>query len=227
MREASKTNLIREKSFAQTYLKGAVLDIGAGSDLVCPWAQSFDVEDGDANYLSRYFNEESFDAVHSSHSLEHMENPIDAINQWWSLVKPGGFLILVVPEENLYEQGLWPSVFSDQHISTFRLGGETSWSPVSFDVKSLCQSLPHAEIVSALIQSNGYDHNLVFPKGVKPKKIKQPLKTLISMAKRVPIIGAQLKEDILKKLIPFGYPYDQTRGNVLAQIEIIVKKAAK
>lgn len=225
MREASKTNLIREKSFARTYLQGTVLDIGAGSDLVCPWAQSFDVEDGDANYLSRYFSEESFDVVHSSHSLEHMDNPLDAINQWWMLVKPGGYLILVVPEENLYEQGLWPSVFSNQHRSTFRLGGETSWSPVSFEIRNLCDSLPGAKIVSASIQSNGYDHNLIFPKGVNPKKIKQPLKTLISMAKRLPVIGAQLKEVILKKLIPYGYPYDQTQGNVLAQIEIIVKKA--
>lgn len=227
MHEASKTNLIRDKSFAQKYLQGTVLDIGAGGDLVCHWAQSFDVEDGNANHLVNYFKEESFDVVHSSHSLEHMDDPFNAINQWWSLVKPGGFLIVVVPEENLYEQGLWPSMFSDQHRSTFRLGGETSWSPVSFEIKNLCQSLPCAEVVSASIQSNGYDHDLVFPKGLKPKKVKQPLKTLISIAKRVPMIGGQLKEVVLKKLIRYGYPYDQTQGNVLAQIEIIVKKASK
>ncbi len=55
MKEASKTNRIRPADFAATYLKGRVLDIGAGDDLVCPWAQGFDVEDGDANHLDRHF----------------------------------------------------------------------------------------------------------------------------------------------------------------------------
>ena len=226
MREASKTNLIRENSFAQTYLQGKVLDIGAGGDLICPWAQSFDVEDGDANYLDSYFQSQTFDVVHSSHSLEHMNDPVASINRWWSLIKPNGYLIVVVPEENLYEQGLWPSVFSNEHRSTYRLGGNTSWSPVSFEIRDLCQSLPSAVVISAKLQSNEYDHNLIFPKGLLPKKIKQPLKTFISVVRRLPIIGEQLKDKILRALVKYGYPYDQTQHRALAQIEIIVKKGA-
>lgn len=225
MREASKTNLIRDKSFAETYLQGKVLDIGAGGDLICPWAQSFDVEDGDANHLDRYFQAQTFDVVHSSHSLEHMNDPVAAIKRWWSLVKPNGYLIVVVPEENLYEQGLWPSVFSNEHRSTFRLGGDESWSPVSHDITSLCKSLPFAVVISATLQANGYDHDLIFPKGIKPKKIKQPLKTVISMIRRLPMAGEDLKDKILRRMVRYGYPYDQTQKGALAQIEIIVKKA--
>jgi len=73
-------------------------------------------------------------------------------------------------------------------------------------------------------QSHGYSRDLMFPKGLKPKRIKQPLKTWISLIKRIPFVGSQLKEDFLKSLIKHGYPYDQTQKDALAQIEIIVKK---
>lgn len=224
MREASKTNLIRDLSFAMQYLQGQVLDIGAGTDLVCPWARSFDVEDGDANHITRYFEREVFDTVHSSHSLEHMDHPVQALEGWWELVKPNGYLIVVVPDEDLYEQGMWPSFFSSEHRSTFRLGSDQSWSPVSFDLKKLCEALPGAQVVSAQKQSHGYSPKLIFPKGLQPKRIKQPLKTLISMIKRVPFVGPKLKDDVLKSLIKRGYPYDQTMKDALAQIEIVVKK---
>lgn len=224
MREASKTNLIRDPSFAVKYLQGRVLDIGAGTDLVCPWAKSFDIEDGDANHMTRYFQAGSFDTVHSSHSLEHMDNPKSALEDWWQLVKPEGYLIVIVPDEDLYEQGIWPSFFSNEHKSTFRLNSDTSWSPVSWNLTEMCQALPSALVVSVQQQSHGYDRDLIFPNGMQPKKIKQPLKTIVSMIKRIPCIGPKLKDDFLRSLIKYGYPYDQTQKNALAQIEIIVKK---
>ncbi len=49
MDEASKTNAIRKPDFFTKYLGGRVIDIGAGPDLVCEWAERFDIEDGDAN----------------------------------------------------------------------------------------------------------------------------------------------------------------------------------
>jgi SAM-dependent methyltransferase len=224
MNEASKTNRIRPADFAATYLKGRVLDIGAGDDLVCPWAQGFDVEDGDANHLDRHFTAGSFDTLHSSHSLEHMNNPVHAIEGWWSLVKPGGFLVVVVPDEDLYEQGLWPSFFSDEHKSTFRLNKRDSWSPVSHDLKALCQSLPHANVLSIERQMQGYDERLLFKPGLRPRKIRGALKMILSVIKRTPWVGVRWKDLCLRHLVRHGYPYDQTQGDALAQIQIIVQK---
>lgn len=224
MHEASKTNQIREANFSEKYLTGNVLDIGAGADLVCPWARGFDVEDGDANVINNYFADESFDTVHSSHSLEHMRDPVSAIFGWWRLVKSGGFLIVVVPDEDLYEQGIWPSFFSNEHKSTFRLGGDKSWSPVSYDIKRLAESLPHSQVVSALQHSHGFDHSLIFPHGARPKKIGKILKVFLSILKRIPYRGSNIKEHTLKALVKNGYPFDQTANGALAQIEIIVKK---
>jgi hypothetical protein len=70
-------------------------------------------------------------------------------NWWWALVKPGGYLVIVVPDEDLYEQGMWPSRFNTDHKATFNLGESKSWSPVSYDIEALVQALPRAEIIEA------------------------------------------------------------------------------
>ena len=140
MDEAKKTNLIRGDAFMSQYFQGKVIDIGAGNDLVCPGAERFDLEDGDANVITRYRQPDSYDCVHSSHCLEHMHDPAAALKEWWALVKPGGYLVTVVPEEDLYEQGIWPSVFNKDHKATFTLKKGRSWSPVSFNVENLIAS---------------------------------------------------------------------------------------
>lgn len=111
-----------------------MLDIGAGPDPVTPECVSFDIEDGDANHMLEYFKIETFDTVYSSHCLEHMHDAIACLGEWWSLVKKGGYMVTVVPHEDLYEQRVWPSVFNEDHKWTFRASGNASWSPVSINI---------------------------------------------------------------------------------------------
>tara|TARA_B100000929_G_scaffold194153_1_gene153930 strand:- start:869 stop:1180 length:312 start_codon:yes stop_codon:yes gene_type:complete len=103
MDEAKKTNNIRGKVFLEKYFSGKIIDIGAGEDLVCDAAERFDQDDGDANHITRYRDLDTYDTVHSSHCLEHMHDPEKALLEWWKLIKPGGYLVLVVPDEDLYE----------------------------------------------------------------------------------------------------------------------------
>jgi SAM-dependent methyltransferase len=224
MQEASKTNKVRGELFIQNYLQGRVLDIGAGNDLVCSWAQSFDLQHGDANNIQNHLSKGSFDTVHSSHCIEHMHDPVKALNNWWSLVKPGGFMILVAPDEDLYEQGIWPSFFNPDHKHTFRLDKSTTWSPVSYELRQLCAALPGSQILSADIQSEHYDDRLRFRADTKPRKIRHPIKLVISIVKRIPMLGNKLHHWFESKLVPYGYPFDQTRGLALAQIQIVIKK---
>jgi len=44
---------------------------------------------------------ESYDFVFSSHSLEHIANPLKAINEWLRIVKNGGYIIIIVPEKSV------------------------------------------------------------------------------------------------------------------------------
>jgi SAM-dependent methyltransferase len=228
MREASKTQDIRPLNFSDEYLSGRVLDIGAGDDLVCAWAEGFDLIHGDANRIDQYFEPNTFDSVHSSHCLEHMIDPIKALMGWWAVLKPNGYLILVVPHEDLYEQTIWPSIFNADHKSTFRLNQKESWSPVSYDALEICANLPNQQIISAEIHDNHYDYSLQYKGGMNYCK-KKPVftKWLLSLAKRLPFIGDSLKRLTCGLLVNrYQFPIDQTLGKASAQIQIVVKKLA-
>ena len=43
---------------------------------------------------------EVYDFLFSSHSLEHIANPLKAINEWLRVIKHGGYIIIIVPEKS-------------------------------------------------------------------------------------------------------------------------------
>jgi SAM-dependent methyltransferase len=93
----------------------------------------------------------SFDFVHSSHCLEHMRNPEEALTNWLRVLKPGGYLIVTVPDEDLYELGTWPSCFNADHKWTFTICKETSWSPVSLNVVDLARRFARTAAVERIV----------------------------------------------------------------------------
>src|SRR5678810_1041364 len=95
----------------QRYLVGKGIDIGSGNDPIVADAFCWDKEQGDAQLLED-LPDELFDYVFSSHCLEHMRNPLEAILNWWRVLRPGGYMVILVPDEDLYEQGVWPSIFN-------------------------------------------------------------------------------------------------------------------
>ena len=225
MKESSKTRDIRGSGLVHKFLRGRVIDIGAGNDLICPWAEGFDVSQGDANYITKFRPIDAYDAVCSSHCLEHMFKAEDALQEWWALVKPGGYLLLTVPDEDLYEQGFFPSRFNSDHKATFRFRKSDSWSPVSHDVEHMVLSLPQARIVSAELQSDNYDFSLRFKHGDGVSHGKLMLRLYLKLEKKLgydrPLVGA-----LRRRLFSNGVPIDQTHGNVLAQIQIVAQKMA-
>ncbi|MEP7084092.1 MAG: class I SAM-dependent methyltransferase [Betaproteobacteria bacterium] len=226
MDEARKTNALRGPAFAGKYLRGRVIDIGAGNDLVCANAEGFDIGDGDANVISRFRQVASYDTVHSSHCLEHMHDPAAALREWWSLLKPGGYLVVVVPDEDLYEQGIWPSIFNRDHKTTFRLGGDSSWSGVSHDIRKLIDALPGCEIVSAEIQDMHYDYSLRMRHGEVRRKRPWWLRIGKSLGKRLPLVGPRLHIRLENMAVRHGVPVDQTTREAVAQIQVVARKVA-
>jgi SAM-dependent methyltransferase len=212
MDEARKTNALRGKEFIRKYLNGRVIDIGAGKDLVCGNAERFDMDDGDANVISRFRPVNHYDAVHSSHCLEHMHDPEAALKDWWALLKPGGYLVVVVPDEDLYEQGIWPSIFNRDHKTTFRLDKPDSWSTVSYDIRELVGALPACEIISAEVQGD--------------VRRKRPgwLRLGKSIGMRIPVVGSRLKVHFENLAARRGVPLDQTTRDALAQIQVVARK---
>lgn len=203
--------------------RGKGIDIGCGPDPVTPDARRFDVEHGDANVISKYVDEQ-FDFVYSSHCLEHMRDPKAAILEWWKLVRPGGYLFVAVPDEDLYEQGVFPSRFNPDHKATFTISKASSWSPVSHNVYDLARSLPGGEIVSLQLQDRGYDRRLARFGVTKRPLVLRPIgKLYFDIAPK--FIGKNGLRP-LRRFLAGYYPVDQTveYPNVQAQIQLIVKK---
>lgn len=225
MRESGKSNAYRPPEFFARYLTGRVIDIGCSDDPVTATAEKFDLADGDANEILKYRPAQSYDAVYSSHCLEHMNDPISALRQWWGLLKPGGYLVVVVPDENLYEQGYWPSLFNHDHKATFRVSGAESWSPVSIDLPAAIGALPEAEIITAEVQDNGYDYRLQQRGMAHAKFLRRCGDRLVRWGFRWPLLKSPITLT-LRLFVLCGTPVDQTRGDALAQIQVTARKRA-
>ena len=220
MYESKKTNARRPADFFARYLGGRIIDIGCGDDPVLAEAERFDLLEGDANEILKFRSAGAYDCAYSSHCLEHMRAPRSALAQWWALVKPGGYIVLVVPEEDLYEQGYWPSLFNKDHKATFRLRRTQSWSPVSVDLHAAVAALPEAEIIAAEVQDEGYDHRL---RGRGRPHLGFLRRLANGLARRQPRPRG-LAASLLYLLAAIGTPVDQTRGAALAQIQIVARK---
>jgi SAM-dependent methyltransferase len=204
--------------------KGSGIDIGCGTDPVTPNTRRFDQEHGDANVVSQHVKEQ-FDFVYSSHCLEHMHDPRKTILDWWKLVKPGGFLFVVIPDEDLYEQGVFPSQFNPDHKATFTISKAKSWSPKSINVFDLARSLPGGEIISLKLQDEGYDRKLMKFGSRKPSF---PARVAIKLNRCINRLFALKGDAGFRRLLAKHYPVDQTNlgFNAQAQIQLIVKKSS-
>ena len=143
------------EGFFDLYCKGTGLDIGHGGDPVVPEVRGWDLEDGDAQYLRGVPNE-SFDFVYSSHTLEHMADPRIALENWWRVLKRGGYLILYVPDCELYERRqTLPSRWNPDHRAFFLLDREEP--PDTIALLPLAErTLPDLEVVYARRCDEGY-----------------------------------------------------------------------
>ena len=151
MKETSKSILRRlsDTRFATKYFVGQGIDIGSGSDSISIYNELYplmgdvldwDIPQGDAQLLSD-IQDHRFNFVHSSHCLEHMIDPFVAIKNWFRVLRPGGHLILLIPDEDLYEMGTFPSPRNPDHKFTFTIYKKSSWSNKSINVFNLIRSL--------------------------------------------------------------------------------------
>jgi SAM-dependent methyltransferase len=152
-------------NFQRRYFSGDGLDIGGKPDPLSLYIELFpllksvrtwDLEDGDAQFLDSV-EDNSYDFVHSSHCLEHLHDPGEGLANWFRVIRPGGFLIVTVPDEDLYEQGVFPSTNNKDHKWTFTIYKEHSWSSRSINLLQLATRLGEAaEIEKIELLNAGY-----------------------------------------------------------------------
>lgn len=164
VKECSKSIVRRlaDSNFIRKYFVGSGLDIGGKPDPLALYQEFFcrmtevrtwDLEDGDAQFLEGVADD-SVDFVHSSHCLEHMVDPKQAVKNWLRVVRPGGHVIVTVADEDLYEQGVFPSTFNRDHKWTFTIYKAKSWSPRSVNIIDLVVALGDSAELVRLEQIN-------------------------------------------------------------------------
>lgn len=99
------------------YTRGHVLDLGCGPAKAFPHfigvdnladTELFgiqmrpDLVVPDCSNLQDHIQDESCDAIFSSHLLEHLQDPAAALASWWRCIKAGGHLVLYLPHAELY-----------------------------------------------------------------------------------------------------------------------------
>lgn len=171
MKECSKAvrRWMNDSNFVRKYFVGHGIDIGAGPDPLGLYAEFFpmmrgcdawDLPQGDAQMMAGVADAH-YDFAHSAHCLEHMADPAAALGAWFRIVKPGGHLVVVVPDEDLYEQGRFPSTYNRDHKWTFTIRKAKSWSPRSVNLLDLLASLdPAAELLSLQLLTATYRDRL-------------------------------------------------------------------
>ena len=129
MSETQKAKKRREREgFFKKYCRGRGIDIGCGNDIlktdqfklnILPYDRRY--QSGNATFM-KGLPSRSFNYVHSSHCLEHIQDLKTCIKNWWRLLKPGGYLLLLLPERDLYEKKKkLPSKWNQGHKHFFLL----------------------------------------------------------------------------------------------------------
>lgn len=151
----------------EKYIKGEILDIGCGKDPVkSPFGQTeeWDLQSGDGKILST-IPPGVLDCVYSSHSLEHLNNVEEAIFNWHRVLKPGGYMYIVVPDFEIYEKKRWPSTYAgSSHLFSFSINltrqdvGRTNHYNICMDMFPIFKNL-NCDIKEIRFEDDRFDYN--------------------------------------------------------------------
>jgi SAM-dependent methyltransferase len=171
---------LRNGFFSQ-YLSGEkILDIGfrgyEGSAPILPHAIGIDLDYPGYDGITLPFPEDSVDAVFSSHMLEHAADYCAVIQDWYRVLKIGGFIVCIVPHQFLYEKkSRPPSRWNADHKRFYTPASlvaefETALAPNSYRVRHLAdndRSYTY-DIGADRHSGGGYEIELVVEKIRKP-----------------------------------------------------------
>jgi SAM-dependent methyltransferase len=110
--------------------------------------------------LKHQLSDKQFDFVYATSLGVYEDEPKDVINHWLSFVKSKGHLILTIPDEDLYEQGYFPSIFNNSHKKTFSIYKHQSWSGKHYNIIDLVLELDSTTCRKIELVDSNYDYSL-------------------------------------------------------------------
>jgi SAM-dependent methyltransferase len=171
VKETSKAALRRSRdlAFVQEYFAGDGLDVSYPADPLEAHAAVFarvksivtrDCSKQDWASMSD-LQDASFDFIHSSHLLAYHDNPAKVLARWLDLLKPGGYAVITVPDEDLYGKGVWPNPFPSGHKRSFTIFKSERTLPRSINLIEVVRMLaPVATCERLMLVRDHFDPQL-------------------------------------------------------------------
>ena len=153
-----------DSGFYETFLAGEkVLDIGFAGYIddvhpITPSAIGIGLDYPGYDGRTLPFEDGSQDAVFASHCLEHIEDYRASLADWFRVIRVGGYLIITVPHQYLYERNL-------RLPSRFNLDHRRLYTPASL-LREVEESLDSLCYRVRILQDNDKDFDYSIP----PKK---------------------------------------------------------
>ena len=101
-----------------------------------------------------------------------------------------------------------------------------TWSPCSYDLAKLAGDLPNGAVISAELQDQGYDYDLMRlePETTGAASLRILLLSLFNHLLERNLLTLPLAAEINRFFHAFGAIVDQTYGPALAQLQVVVRK---
>lgn len=139
-------------------LRGDIIDVGSGDDPL-KQGMSLNLPDGGGDKLTDFFPASRFDVIHGSQVLEHAISPEDMLRSWITCLRKGGYIIVTVPDFELYEKGRWPSKFNGAHQTCWTMNNDLIGRTLIHLPQWLDQFSEVSLVMCRLIDTN-YDYSI-------------------------------------------------------------------
>lgn len=153
----------KAEGFFDKYIRHPGIDLGCGHDPVdldfVRW-DAFFYHSGDATHVAGV-PDAYYRTVYSSHLLEHLDDPVLALANWYRILAPGGHLIVDVPHRDLYERVFsLPSRWNAEHKAFYL--PETAQPPDTRSLKhTVLEAIPGADIRELRVLDAGWEYRPV------------------------------------------------------------------
>ncbi len=124
------------QTIAQQFCQGKGLDIGGFYGWTLPGAIPINIIDDVLPYDAMNLPGKDLDYIFSSHCLEHLPEPLEALKYWKSLLKPNGVLFLYLPHPDME---YWLPENNKKHLQI--------WTPA--EMYSVIQQLGLKDIIKS------------------------------------------------------------------------------
>ena len=115
-KEKCQNGFFDKYMFGKTAVEVGGTGYSEGAQPILPGVINIDIDYPGYDGLHMPFEDESQDYIYTSHCLEHIEDYKTALREWYRVTKTGGYMVIIVPHQFVYEKKKeLPSQFAPSH----------------------------------------------------------------------------------------------------------------